>query len=348
MMLYTLNNIRQAYGGRTVLQIDHLTIEAGHIHALLGPNGSGKTTLLDILAFLAAPISGEIQFKEQSLDLVKNNLANLRKQVVLVDQHPIMFSTSVSANIEYGLKLRKIAKKERQQTVDRVLEIVGLQNFRTAAAHHLSGGETQRLALARAIALEPSVLLCDEPTASVDSENQGIIESLLQRINSASGTTIIFTTHDRIQAAGLTQRTITLEHGRPIAATFENSFEARLHADSSQTLHCNLHNKVKFSLPFSREWKVVEKNPTDRLYISPEKINFRRPAGEAPTTEDIPGTVLLVMVEGQKIRMTVDTGVRITVMMDKDLYLRERPLIGETLYLQPAADGCSFMPHRPQ
>jgi tungstate transport system ATP-binding protein len=346
MKLYTLNNIRQVFAGRTVLDIDRLSIDAGYIHALLGPNGAGKTTLLDILAFLNQPAGGQLLFNEKVVDFADNDLTSLRKQVVLVDQHPIMFSTSASNNIEYGLKIRKMARTERQKTIDRVLEIVGLSHYRSAAAHQLSGGETQRLALARALALEPKVLLCDEPTASVDSENQGIIETLLQRINAELHTTIIFTTHDRVQAATLAQRTIVLEKGRPVAATFENSFTATVTPNDDESLLCNLHDQVKFVFPRSSEWRVTEKFHTGRLYLNPEKIHFRRPAATPQSEEEIAGTVILIMVEGHKIRMILDIGLRITVIMTKERYLQEQPAVGETLLLRPGRDGCSFMPGR--
>lgn len=346
MKLYTLHNIHQAYDGRTVLEIDHLVIEAGFIHALLGPNGAGKTTLLDILAFLARPRRGQLFFQEQPVTFTNDALTALRRQVVLVDQHPIMFSTSVSSNIEYGLKIRNVGRRERCKTVDRVLDIVGLRHYRSAAAHQLSGGETQRLALARALALEPQVLLCDEPTASIDSENQGIIETLLQRINKELQTTIIFTTHDRIQAATLAQRTMVLEKGRPVAATFENSFAVTLQTGEDNTLSCSLHDKVQFLLPSSAEWRVTHKSNSGRLYISPEKINFFRPSTDPQTREQLRGKVILIMVEGRKIRMVVDVGVRLTVMMDRERYLHRPPQVGETLLLRPDPDACSFIPDR--
>ena len=149
MKLYSLTRTTQCYHKRTVLDIDHLEIETGGIYALLGPNGAGKTTLLNILSFLEAPTSGTIAFRDQVVDHSHATMQHLRRQVVLVDQHPIMFSTSVCSNIEFGLKIRKIDKARRQHIVDETLDTVGLRPFKHAAAHALSGGETQRLALAR-------------------------------------------------------------------------------------------------------------------------------------------------------------------------------------------------------
>ena len=139
MSLYTLHQVTQRYADRTVLDIDHLEIEAGGMYALLGPNGAGKTTLLNILAFLEPPATGTVSFAGTVVGSSRAAMLALRRQIVLVDQHPIMFSTSVGQNIEFGLKIRQIKKKLRQRMIDEVLETVGLQAFTRAAAHELSG-----------------------------------------------------------------------------------------------------------------------------------------------------------------------------------------------------------------
>ena len=220
MSLYQLEHLTRAYGRRIVLAIDRLEIEAGRMYALLGPNGAGKTTLLNLLAFLDEPTTGSLRFRGKAVGSDRADRLALRRQVVLVDQHPIMFSTSVAANIEFGLKIRKIDRTARQRALQAALETVGLERYREARAHELSGGETQRLALARALALAPTVLLCDEPTASVDTENQAKIAALLRRINTEQGTTIVFTSHDRLQAASLAERTVVLESGRLATTTY--------------------------------------------------------------------------------------------------------------------------------
>ena len=102
----------------------------------------------------------------------ENDLLELRRQVVLVDQSPLLFTGSVAKNVEFGLRMRKIPAAERKKRVIEALELVGMAGFIEAEAHRLSGGETKRVALARALAVGPQVLLCDEPTANVDSENQ--------------------------------------------------------------------------------------------------------------------------------------------------------------------------------
>lgn len=225
MMLYRLEHLVYRYDTRDVLDIEHLEFEEGRMHALVGHNGAGKSSLLMILAFLTAQTSGRVVYRGEAVEDSERARARLRREVVLVSQHPIMFSTTVRANIEFGLKLRKVDKAARSKTVDEVLDMVGLCQYRDAAAFELSGGETQRIALARALALTPRVLLCDEPTSSVDMENQKIIGDLLRRINREQGTTVIFTSHDRMQSRALGENHVVLENGRHIARGFDEYFK---------------------------------------------------------------------------------------------------------------------------
>ena len=132
----------------------------------------------------------------------------------MVDQHPILFTTTVYKNLEFGLKIRQIPKKERGQIIAESLELVGMQHLAQAPAHRLSGGETQRVAIARALAVNPVVLLCDEPTSSVDAENQVAIINILKQVNELKKITIVFTTHDRYQVASLAHHTLFLNHGK--------------------------------------------------------------------------------------------------------------------------------------
>ena len=111
MTVYTITQLTKRFGSRTVLNIPNLTIEDGRIYALLGPNGAGKTTLLNILGLLDAPTSGQVHYLGKPVRFNEVQLQVLRKEVVMVDQHPILFSTTVFKNLEFGFKIRRIAKK---------------------------------------------------------------------------------------------------------------------------------------------------------------------------------------------------------------------------------------------
>ena len=337
MSLYQLDHLTRAYGRRTVLAIDQLEIEAGRMYALLGPNGAGKTTLLNLLAFLDEPTTGSLRFCGKAVGSDRAERLALRRQVVLVDQHPIMFSTSVAANIEFGLKIRKIDRTARQRAVQAALETVGLERYREARAHELSGGETQRLALARALALAPTVLLCDEPTASVDTENQAKIAALLRRINAEQGTTIVFTSHDRLQAASLAERTVVLESGRLATTTYENHYACTLdetHAPPQLILH------GQAAIPLTALPAGLQPGQSGRVAIDPTRIRLR--TGDPTDPTECSGRVVLLMAEGEQIRVTVDIGVLVVVLLDRERYRAQRPAVGDTVSLGFAPEAFSL------
>jgi tungstate transport system ATP-binding protein len=340
MSLYTLERIEQRYNSRTVLAIDQLEITTGGLHALIGPNGSGKTTLLDILAFLAPPYAGTLFFQGTRVDYTHGDMLALRRRVVLVDQHPIMFSTTVRSNLEFGLKVRRVDCKTRNRIVDEVLETVGLSRYIQARAHELSGGETQRLALARALALSPQVLLCDEPTASVDAENQAIIVDLLRRINQERGTTIVFTTHDRLQAAALAQHTLVLENGRLADIAYENSFGCTLELQVDGRLRCRLHGSIDLLL--SADSNRPRQPTVGRVTIDPKKISLLRMGDQPPAANQFSGSVMLTMAEGDCIRVVVNVGVPMVVLLDKAAYHRQPPSIGATVLVVIPEQACTL------
>ena len=117
MILYSLKNIKKHFNGRTVLDIKELDIHSRNIYTLSGPNGAGKTTFLNILSFLLIPSSGRLEHLSIPVQFNEKYLQQLRKSVILVDQHPILFSTSVYKNIEFGLKVRNIPRKHRKKII---------------------------------------------------------------------------------------------------------------------------------------------------------------------------------------------------------------------------------------
>jgi len=223
-MVYNISKLTKVYGARTVLDIPFLEIQKGSIYALLGPNGAGKTTLLNILGFLEPPTTGNLYYHLTPVQFSESFLQPLRRSVVMVEQHPILFTTTVHKNLEFGLKVRRVPKQERDRIITESLELVGMHHLAQAPAHRLSGGETQRVAIARALAVNPEVLLCDEPTSSVDVENQVAIINILRQVNELKKITIVFTTHERYQVTSLAHHTLFLNHGKLVDNDGENLF----------------------------------------------------------------------------------------------------------------------------
>jgi len=211
---FTIRDLTKFYKGKKVLEIPYLTIKKGLIYGVMGPNGSGKTTLLSILSLLAKPTSGRIYFDGLDINGHENSGSVLRRQVTMVLQNPFLFNTTVEKNIAYGLRIRGLRKREWRKKVKECLDLVGLTGFEKRKAKELSGGEAQRVAIARGIAVNPTVLFLDEPTANVDIINIEILETIIKELSIRYGTTIIFTTHDLSQAYRLSEEVIVLSEGK--------------------------------------------------------------------------------------------------------------------------------------
>jgi len=193
--LYELTAVQVRFGSRVALDIDTLMIRAGCLHVLIGPNGSGKTTLLAVLAFLRKPDRGSVVFCGSSVNWSGKELGRLRKKVTLLHQESYLFSGTVRANVGFGLRMRGVDQEETHRSVKHFLALVGMAGFEERDATALSGGEARRVALARALACRPEVLLLDEPLTHVDQESSTIVENLIASLSRA-GTTIVMASHD--------------------------------------------------------------------------------------------------------------------------------------------------------
>lgn len=211
--LYRLRSVTKRYGSNVALDIDALTIAAGRLYTLTGANGAGKSTLLGILAFLTPPTTGELFYAGERIDWRSDIVGRRRRKVTLLHQSPYLFGGTVFRNVSYGLKARGIAGESADRAVDRALATVGLDRFRDRDARKLSGGEAQRVAMARALVLEPEVLLLDEPLANIDRETTALLETVIASLP-AQGTTVVMTTHEPDPSGRLNGGSIVLKGGK--------------------------------------------------------------------------------------------------------------------------------------
>lgn len=205
-----------AAGATAILCGVSFTLEAGRPSIVLGPNGAGKSVLLRLLHGLLAPSAGRVQWAAAG---------EAARRQAMVFQRPVLLRRSVLANTVYPLGLAGVPAAERAPRARAALEMVGLAALAERPARRLSGGEQQRLALARAAALSPEVLFLDEPCASLDPAATRAVEEIVARL-AARGTKIVMTTHDLGQARRLAGEVLFLHRGRlleqTLAATFFN------------------------------------------------------------------------------------------------------------------------------
>jgi len=209
-LILRAEDISKSFNGKPVLNSISYEFSPERIYALMGPNGSGKSTLLKVLSFLEIPDKGSVIYSNNK-GIVSEGIS-LKRRLTLILADLGLFNKSVLANAEYGLKIRGMGKIERREKAMDALSRMGLVEKARQNALTLSSGEAQRLALARAIAIEPEVLFLDEPTASVDRENTEIIERAILDMKGSRG--IILCTHDEAQAQRVADVVLRIEKGK--------------------------------------------------------------------------------------------------------------------------------------
>ena len=203
--------ISHRYGAVEALADVHLDVAPGEFVTLLGPSGCGKTTLLRVIAGLIKPRSGAVMLDGQDITHTPPH----KRPLNMVFQRPTLFPhLNVAQNVAFGLRLERLARSEIAARVQEALELVRLADFGDRQSYELSGGQMQRIALARALAKRPSVLLLDEPLSALDLKVRLELEAELRRIHRETRATMVFVTHDQREALALSDRVVVFDNGR--------------------------------------------------------------------------------------------------------------------------------------
>lgn len=225
MSAYQLRQIRVQYGDTEALAIDDLVLPTNQSTALLGENGAGKSTLMNLLAFIQIPHQGTINLLGQSVD--GKLPAALRRRIGYVIQQPYLLQGTVEDNLKLALRLQQVPHQQHANLIAEALSLVNLQAQAQQDASTLSGGELKRAAIARAVVYDPDILLLDEPFSHLDQRHIRQLEQTISQFAAQDGKTVIFSTHDRLQAMAIADNSINLVAGRITNAPLLNLYHGQ-------------------------------------------------------------------------------------------------------------------------
>ena len=212
--LLQVEGLRIRRGGVQVLDLPRFSISAEEKVAVIGPNGAGKSSLLLGLACLIQRECGTISF--QGEEVTPREEISFRRRIAMVFQEPLLFDTTVLDNVAEGLRIRGWGRAEARKAAMESLELFKVGHLDGRSAHKLSGGEAQRVSLARAFAVRPKLILMDEPFSSLDLPTRILLAEDLGRILHESGTAALIATHDRIEALRVVDRLVVMDGGKII------------------------------------------------------------------------------------------------------------------------------------
>jgi len=330
MSLIEVAGLNHSYGERKVLQDLNLSIGKGEVFALIGPTGAGKTTLLRIIDLLEAPGAGEIYFDGKCIPRAGTQRLEIRRRMSLIHQKPQVFNLSVYDNVACGLRWRGEKRNGIAEKVDHILEMVGLEGYKNRNARTLSGGEAQRVALARSLVLEPEVLLSDEPTANLDPVSTAKIEQLISYVARQHNTTMIMATHDMSQGQQLAGRIGVLLDGR--LAQTGNATDIFRSPQNEQVAHfVGMENIIEGVVIANNEGiatvdidgnalQAVSNYPAGKeVYacIRPEDITLALSSTQSSARNSFQGEVTRVTTLGPLSRVEIDCGFRLVALVTK-------------------------------
>lgn len=210
-----LHNVSKSFSRFQAIKSLSLTINKGEIHGIIGASGAGKSTLMRLMNLLETPDAGEVEVNGQRLtNLSSKELRQARKSIGMIFQHfNLVANKTVYENVAVSLELANFPKKERRNRVVECLQFVGLESFMDKYPAQLSGGQKQRVAIARALANNPQVLLCDEPTSSLDPNTTAEILAVLENVNKSLGVTIVIVSHEMEVIKSICNRVTVMADG---------------------------------------------------------------------------------------------------------------------------------------
>ena len=269
----------------------NIHINSNSITALVGSNGSGKTSMLNLLAFLALPTSGNLRFSGEILK--KSNIKQLQRRVGYVQQNPYLIRGNVKKNVELGLRFQYIDKPERDKRVAAMLDRLNITDLSDRNVNGLSGGESQKVAIAQALVLQPEVLILDEPFTFLDERSIRELEQLIVRLKQDMQKTIVLTTHNQVQSQLLADHMLSIVNGRIFAATGLNVLQGTMQDKSIFDT-----GKIKIQLPEGTQ-------TISQIAVDPNQIVLSKSALDSSMQNNFSGRVISISQEFDNIKVVI-------------------------------------------
>lgn len=321
-----IEQLVKSYGSAFTLEVEQLEIAEGTITALLGPNGSGKSTLLSLIAGLRPADRGSIRMGSMALGPGSAAPVEWRRAVTMITHKPFLFQGTVEENVGYGLRFRGTPRAARLDRINRALKQAGIEGFGRRKARELSDGEAQMVAVARALVVEPRVLLLDEPTANIDMDNAARLELLIASLSGEKDLTVVFATHNLEQAYRLSTRVVSIIRGRPVPAHPENIFRGTVAGgrDGLKTIALRGGVQIEADTPLSGSVHVA----IDPTGIVVSKMELRSSARNS-----LAGRIVSASAHDHRVRLAVDAGVEFSVLVTEQSFREMALHPGEIVYL---------------
>lgn len=317
---WELHQVVIGYGGPPVLNIDHLAIETGGVTAIVGRNGAGKSSLLRLLALQDTPQQGELRFAGELVGAA--NTVALRRRIGLLPQSPYLLHGTVYANVELGLRLRGITRGVRGAAVAAMLDKLGLAHLAARDVRELSGGEAQKVALARVLVFEPEVLIFDEPFTHLDADVSDTCARFIAACGAARTPTVVFSSHDELRAQALASRVIGIVDGKLGPAALLNVYAGQLDG------HEHLFDTGRLRIHVGEQVRSATRIAIDPAYV------VLSPAPLASSMRNsFAGRVVALAERGEGVMVTIAAAERFHAVVSHAALCDSPLVIGTTVWV---------------
>ena len=319
-LLYKLKGVTFNYESYFSLENIDIQIEKSKITGILGPNGSGKTTLLNILSFLDFSDSGNVFYNNTIIK--KHNVDHLRKRVGYVQQNPYLFRGTVYDNLEVGLKINYISKKQRIKIINKISSLLNIDHLLPRLANTLSGGEVRKVAISQVLVLDPDVLILDEPFSNLDKNSIIDLESIILRLSRDKNKTIVLTTHDQLIAQRTTDSIYSIFNGKLFPTYLTNFYSGKLEIDTK------LFNTGKVLINLAGGIKEAK-----YIAIDPRQIVLSNKDLDSSMQISFNGKIVSMIEENNNIKLSIDIGEKIEVLITEKAFKKINISLGKNIWV---------------